>query len=215
TLIGGAGNDTANYTDATGGVTVSLALAGVQATGWGNDTLSGIENLSGSLFNDTLTGDAVANILSSGAGDDILNGGAGADILLGGSGADKFVFDLGTGQDTVGDFVSGSDKLDLSAFGFADFTAVQAATHDVGGNAVIDLGGGDTVTLTGVLSGQLQSGDVILSGGGGQMPLQITAESLQDFVPVADNGYNLDDVLARHFPIHIGPIALPAFEHVF
>jgi Ca2+-binding RTX toxin-like protein len=207
TLIGGAGNDTANYTDATGGVTVSLALAGVQATGFGNDTLSGIENLNGSSFSDTLTGDTAANILSSGAGDDILNGGAGADTLLGGSGADKFLFDHGTGQDTVGDFVSGTDKLDLSAFGFASFSAVQAATHDVGGNAVIDLGGGDSVTLTGVTTSQLQSGDVILSGGGGQQPLQIGTESVQVWEVLAD------DVLARHFPIHLGPAALPAWEH--
>lgn len=212
TLIGGAGNDTANYSDATGGVTVSLALAGAQATGWGNDTLSGIENLSGSAFNDTLTGDAVANILSSGAGDDSLNGGAGADSLFGGSGADTFVFNLGTGQDTVGDFVSGTDKLNLSAF-FADFTSVQAATQDVGGNAVIDLGGGNTVTLTGVTSSQLQSGDVIVSGGGVQIPLQIDIDGVQDWVAFADTDYSQSDVLARHFPIHLGPIALPAWEH--
>lgn len=216
TLIGGAGNDTASYGDATGNVTVSLAIAGVQATGSGNDTLSGIENLTGSLHNDTLTGDTTANILFGGDGDDILNGGAGTDTLLGGSGADKFLFDHGTGQDTVGDFVSGSDKLDLSAFGFADFTAVQAATHDVGGNAVIDLGGGDSVTLTGVTSSQLQSGDVILSGGSAQIALQIGSVSVEGWAVAADTGYTPDyDALARHFPIHMGPIALPAWEHAF
>lgn len=43
---------------------------------------------------------------------------------------------------------------------------VQAATHDVGGDAVIDLGGGDSVTLSGFLTAQLRAGDVILSGGG-------------------------------------------------
>jgi Ca2+-binding RTX toxin-like protein len=214
TLIGGAGNDTASYGDAASDVTVSLAIAGVQATGSGNDTLSGIENLTGSLHNDTLTGDTAANILFGGDGDDVLNGGAGADTLFGGNGADKFLFDHGTGQDTVADFVSGSDKLDLSAFGFADFTAVQAATHDVGGNAVIDLGGGDSVTLTGVTSSQLQSGDVILSGSGGQIALQIGTESAHDWAVLADTGYNLNDALTRHFPIHLGPVALPAWEHV-
>lgn len=166
TLIGGDGNDTANYSDMLSGVTVSLALAGAQATGASTDTLSGIENLIGSGFGDTLTGDAAINNLFGYDGDDVINGGAGADTLTGGNGADKFVFGVGTGQDIVGDFVSASDKLDLSAFGFADFAAVQAATHDVGGNAVIDLGAGDTVTLTGFLTAQLQSGDVILGGGG-------------------------------------------------
>jgi serralysin len=41
------------------GVTVSLAVAGAQNTvGAGSDTLTGIENLTGSSFNDVLTGDA-------------------------------------------------------------------------------------------------------------------------------------------------------------
>jgi Ca2+-binding RTX toxin-like protein len=40
-------------------VTVSLAVAGAQNTvGAGSDTLTGIENLTGSSFNDVLTGDA-------------------------------------------------------------------------------------------------------------------------------------------------------------
>jgi Ca2+-binding RTX toxin-like protein len=210
TLIGGLGIDTVSYGDAISGVTVSLADAGPHVTSAGSDTFSGIENLTGSLFGDTLTGDSGANILNGGDGDDILNGGAGIDTLLGGNGADKFLFDHGTGQDTVGDFVSGTDKLDLTAFGFADFTAVQTATHDVGGNAVIDLGGGDSVTLTGVTSSQLQSGDVILSGGGGQLPLQLGTDSVQDWVVIANY---TDDAVGRHFPIHIDRVALPAWEH--
>ena len=161
TLIGGIGNDTVAYSDVGSGVTVSLAIAGAQVTGASTDTLSGIENLTGSAFADNLTGDGLANILSGDAGDDMLAGGAGDDTLFGGSGLDTFVFASGTGHDSVGDFVSGSDKLDLSAF-FTSFAAVQAATHDVGGNAVIDLGGGNDVTLSGFLTAMLQSGDVIV-----------------------------------------------------
>ena len=56
----------------------------------GTDTLSGFENLLGSGFNDTLTGDANANTLTGGAGDDTLNPGANAggtvDLLDGGIG---------------------------------------------------------------------------------------------------------------------------------
>ena len=41
---------------------------------------------------------------------------------------------------------------------------LQAATsNDINGNAVITLGGGDTVTLTGFSSASLQIGDVILT----------------------------------------------------
>lgn len=68
-LEGGDGTDTASYTDELGGVAVSLAIVGQQNTiGAGLDTLVGIENLIGSGFNDTLTGDGGANFLFGGAG---------------------------------------------------------------------------------------------------------------------------------------------------
>ena len=119
------------------------------------------EKLTGATGNDTLNGGAGADKLLGLDGNDILNGGTGNDRLIGGNGVDTFVFSTGAGQDKVADFVSGTDKLDLSAY-FTSFTAVQAATHDVGADAVIDLGGGDSVTLTGVLAAALQSGDVIV-----------------------------------------------------
>jgi len=65
TLDGGAGDDLASYASgSTAAVTVSLAIAGAQNTGGaGIDTLVNIESLSGSQFNDTLTGDSAANRL--------------------------------------------------------------------------------------------------------------------------------------------------------
>ncbi|TFF41604.1 retention module-containing protein [Pseudomonas sp. RIT623] len=124
-LDGGAGNDTASYAKATAGVTVDLGHVGQQNTvGAGLDTLSGIENLIGSDYNDTLTGNDADNLLNGGAGNDVLKGGAGNDILIGGpgndtlsggSGNDSFVWQKGeTGHDTVTDFTPGSDRLDLS-----------------------------------------------------------------------------------------------------
>jgi VCBS repeat-containing protein len=131
-LTGGANGlagDTATYVNATSGVTVSLAVAVAQNTlGAGLDTLSGIENLTGSGFDDTLTGSNGANRLSGLAGNDSLDGGIGADTLIGGSGndtltggadGDAFVFNLtNEGLDTITDFVSGSDYLQISAAGF-------------------------------------------------------------------------------------------------
>ncbi|TXI89046.1 MAG: calcium-binding protein, partial [Cupriavidus sp.] len=79
-LRGQAGRDTASYASAAAGVSVDLSISGAQSTGGaGSDTLEGIENLSGSAFNDTLTGDANANVLEGGAGNDTLNGGDGRD----------------------------------------------------------------------------------------------------------------------------------------
>ena len=72
-----------DYVEAGSGVIVNLAHQGAaQNTGGGGvDTLSNIENLSGSNFNDTLTGDADANILNGWAGNDSLVGAAGNDTL--------------------------------------------------------------------------------------------------------------------------------------
>src|SRR6185369_9501956 len=65
TLDGGDGTDTASYADAASGVTVSLAIGIAQDTiGAGTDTLTNIENLTGSSFGDSLTGDANANVIS-------------------------------------------------------------------------------------------------------------------------------------------------------
>ena len=56
-LTGGAGTDTVSYEHAAAGVTVSLALATAQNTvGAGSDTLSAFENLTGSHFDNVLTG---------------------------------------------------------------------------------------------------------------------------------------------------------------
>jgi len=88
-LIGGLGTDKADYRNAASGVTVNLSILTAQNTlGAGNDTLSGIEQVLGSAFNDTLTGDGLANTLDGKAGNDALFGGAGGDILIGGLGAD-------------------------------------------------------------------------------------------------------------------------------
>ncbi|MCF4995069.1 retention module-containing protein [Pseudomonas syringae] len=124
-LDGGTGIDTASYAHATAGVTVSLATLGAQNTlGAGTDTLTGIENLVGSNFNDSLTGNDQNNVLNGGLGNDFLNGGGGDDLLIGGmgnntltggAGADTFQWLKGnSGHDLVTDFTPGTDKLDLS-----------------------------------------------------------------------------------------------------
>lgn len=100
TLIGGNGTDTLTYASATSGVTVSLAVTTAQNTvGAGTDTVSGFENLTGSAFNDTLTGDANVNVLMGGDGNDTLSGGAGVDTIYGGQGND--MIDGGADRDVV------------------------------------------------------------------------------------------------------------------
>ncbi|AHG45232.1 RTX toxin [Rhizobium leguminosarum bv. trifolii CB782] len=129
-LDGGTGNDTASYAGSDA-VNVNLATkvaSGGQATG---DKIASIENLTGSSYNDVLTGGngggnvltggAGADKLDGGAGNDFLIGGAGKDIMTGGTGEDTFILkaptETGSGlnRDVITDFQHGIDKIDLSA----------------------------------------------------------------------------------------------------
>ena len=112
TLNGGAGIDTLTYAGATAGVVASLATSLAQNTvGDGVDTISNIENLTGSRFNDTLTGST---------GNNVLTGGLGADVLTGGLGADVFSYHAAqesslAAPDRILDFRSAQlDRIDLS-----------------------------------------------------------------------------------------------------
>ena len=141
-----------------------------------------MENLTGSNFNDTLTGDANANILygnggndkiNSGNGNDVLYGGLGIDSLTGGSGNDSFNFTAlaeskNGAFDTISDFVIGQDKINLSglvSFGidtFADLIITKSATettikaYDTANPTATDY---FEVHLTGVLT--LENSDFI------------------------------------------------------
>ena len=65
---GGPGSDTIAYGTAPNAIVVDLTAG--TATGWGTDTLVQVENVLGSTFSDTLTGDASNNALSGNVGND-------------------------------------------------------------------------------------------------------------------------------------------------
>lgn len=155
TLIGGGGIDWAYYNSATAGVYVQLSVAVRQNTiGAGLDTLSGIEYLLGSNYNDTLAGSAANNMLNGGggndrlygvagndtlyggAGNDTLIGGVGKDCLVGGAGNDIFYFSAtaesscGINRDVITDFVRGTDRVNLFSI---DARAATAGVNDAFG----------------------------------------------------------------------------------
>ena len=87
-LEGGAGIDLVSYARSDAAVNVYLVAGnthGGYATG---DTLFHIENLTGSAFDDVLSGDGKDNAFFGGAGSDNLSGRGGSDMLEGGAGAD-------------------------------------------------------------------------------------------------------------------------------
>lgn len=134
TLEGGAGSDAVSYLASRLAVTVNLASNANTGGDAEGDALAGIEQVIGSRFNDSLTGDAGANLLRGERGNDILNGGEGDDTLFGGAGSDIFLFDTATfGQDTIADFANGGDKLDFRplGLGLADLTVTQEGTAAV------------------------------------------------------------------------------------
>ena len=89
----------------------------------GQDTFIGFvgdDVMSGGTGNDNLTGNGGNDVIDGGEGDDFIFGGAAGDDLTGGAGADTFIYGAvtdsqGTQVDTIADFVSGEDIIDLSA----------------------------------------------------------------------------------------------------
>lgn len=120
----GTGIDTLSYKNWTygTGVSVNLALTTAQATGGsGTDTISEIENLTESNYNDILTVNSGVNVI---------DGGLGSDTLTGGSGEDTFVFSAvlstSTNKDTIIDFSAIDDTIYLENAIFTKLTATGA-----------------------------------------------------------------------------------------
>jgi len=136
-LDGGSGADEVSYAAAT--ASVSLANTAAQITGGaGTDTLVGIENLTGSQFNDTLTGSALANVLGGGAGNDTLSGGLGNDT---------YRFARGGGADLVIDSDATAGNTDLAQFA-AGIAADQLWFSHLGNDLQVSLiGTPDTLTI--------------------------------------------------------------------
>ncbi|MBL8574911.1 MAG: calcium-binding protein [Hyphomicrobiaceae bacterium] len=151
-MDGGTGIDTLSYAGSTVAVTVNLATNTASGGDAAGDLIVNFENLIGGTGNDTLTGNTGANLL---------DGGAGNDTLAGGTGADSFVFATGYGVDLVTDFANDIDTilLDDALWGGTPLSVAQVlATYatDVGANAVLNFGGGLTLTINNATVAQLQ-----------------------------------------------------------
>jgi Ca2+-binding RTX toxin-like protein len=163
-LIGGTGNDI-YYVDSGDTVeeaagegsdavyaSASFTLtagAEVELIGTQDHSSTAALDLAGNGFAQSIVGNAGANLIRGGGGadtlrglggDDVLDGGSGQDYLIGGDGADTFRFaaagDSAAGAaDTIADFVSGSDRIDLSLIDANANTAGDDAFTFIGSNA--------------------------------------------------------------------------------
>ena len=148
-------------------------------------SLTSIENVLGSDFSDTISGNADDNLLlgragddliSGGAGDDNLNGGEGDDTLLGGDGDD--VLFGGTGQDSmtggagsdqfllapedafdiISDFNPVEDLLSVVGLGVT-FEDISLAANGTGTDVIV--GTRVVATLLGVTPAELSEADFV------------------------------------------------------
>ena len=147
--------------------------------GGGTITLTGLTAVS-DLTEDMFLLDRIAG--SDGV-DDVLRGGGSDDTMTGGTGADTFVFEPGHGNDTITDFSTTDDRIDLTPFTasitWAQLQAVMTQVEDddqtteVNETAVvIDLSsfGGGQITLQGVTMTDLTADMFVLddfAGGAG------------------------------------------------
>jgi Ca2+-binding RTX toxin-like protein len=129
TLDGGNGFDTASYKQgATTGIVIkniANVLTGIEGNAIGDYFIS-IENIEGTVFNDTIEGSDIGEQIAGDSGDDSLWGGGGDDLLIGGLGKDSL--DGGTGNDWAS-----------YVFSEAEVTVNLATNTNVGGDADGDV----------------------------------------------------------------------------
>ena len=148
-IDGGSGHDTLDYNSsdpyqsADAKVTVNLGLTGPQDVGvYGIDTIRNIENVTGTVGDDVITGSSSANILIGLLGDDTINGAGGSDSVYGGNGLDKL------GGDGGNDLLAGGRADDLLSGGRGADTFVFEAIWDYNRllQRYVNNAGVDTVT---------------------------------------------------------------------
>lgn len=151
-LFGGAGSDN---------------LIG-DATIMRGNTIGGGDELFGGPGDDVLIGDAALMSGNAHGGGDRLDGGPGNDRLSGDAmlplmetaqgGPDTFIFADAFGNDTIGDFRQGEDRLEFHINGITANTDLMIAAEN--GNTTITAGSSGTVVLMG-FSGPLTIGDTL------------------------------------------------------
>jgi Ca2+-binding RTX toxin-like protein len=122
--------------------------------------LSGNDTFTGSSATDYLSGLGGNDKINGGGSWDVITGGKGNDRLTGGGGYDLFNFAKGDGKDIITDFEADNLNLpehDLIGAKFEDVTI--SATGEGGMDTLIAFGNGSTITLLGVLSTDIDSGD--------------------------------------------------------
>jgi serralysin len=144
-------------------IAADTGVTGIYASEYSNFSIAygvTIENATGGSARDLLWGNQVANVLSGMGGNDVIQGFEGNDTLIGGAGSDTFVYAQAdtNGTDTISDFATGVDKIDLQALDVtASNVTYNATTHQV----EIDLNHDGTADMFINSANAVGSGDYI------------------------------------------------------
>ncbi|WP_371158207.1 beta strand repeat-containing protein [Jannaschia sp. 2305UL9-9] len=165
TLLGGNGVDTADYSSAASGVSASLFDPSGNTGDARGDTYSGIEQLIGSEFADTLGDGTGANGLFGLGGDDLFVARTGPDSYNGGDGIDTITFENLTTFVSIDMEDSSSNAGSATGLNLTEVENIigTIAADDIAGDGQDNMlvGGGNNDTLMG------RDGDDTLSGGAG------------------------------------------------
>ena len=169
-LIGGAGVDTVDFSLAPAAVVASLLSGSATHADLTIDSLNTFENITGSAFNDVLTGDNSANTIRGGAGNDTISGLAGNDYLYGE--ADNDTINGGFDVDHL-DGGAGNDILTVDKEPTPPLPVVPKGQTPVPITILVNdtlLGGAGDDTITGNIGDDVIRGGLgadILDGGEG------------------------------------------------
>ncbi|MBC2778230.1 calcium-binding protein [Parasphingopyxis marina] len=226
----GDGDGLADLIYATKGVHADLAANMIFDDGFGRSgKIVNFENLTGTIFNDTLAGDSGANVLiggdghdylegregndtlDGGAGNDALIAGEGDDHLLGGAGKDKLY--AGKGNDKLvggegGDYLFGEDGKDAFIYDNAIDSDATGAMDYIGDFEH----GADWIDISG-LSDEVAGGGPLVftgvfSGTAGEVTLDHVGGS------VFELSVDLDGDASADFAVTINAVVAPTFADI-
>ncbi|MBB6903889.1 Ig-like domain-containing protein [Escherichia coli] len=161
TWLANGGMDVVDFRLSTVGVTANLSSTAAQATGFNTSTFTNIEGISGSNFNDTLTGSSGDNQLEGRGGNDTLN--------IGNGGHDTLLYKLLNASDATGG--NGSDVVNGFTVGTWEGTADT-----------------DRIDIRELLQGSGYTGNGKASYVNGVATLDAQAGNISDFVKVTQSG---------------------------
>ena len=163
TLVGGWGDDT--YRVYSGGTTTIVERPGegvdtVEA--YASYTLPGnVENFKAMTWNVSATGNGLDNRIWGSGGSETLNGKAGNDWLSGGAGNDTFVYEKGSGFDTIADFHVKTASGERDVLKLVGYSTNAYLTHTADVWTIHDGAVQDSLRIVGVT--QLGTADVLFA----------------------------------------------------